>query len=229
MTPLYARDPAPVTATEFHLNGLRFWYDADAGQKTGAFLDQRANYAAAARHGFGEALDVCTYQGGFALHLARVCRSVTGVDVSQAALEVAERNLDANREALGGVEVEWVKADAFEFMRGQAEAGAEYDTIVLDPPAFAKSTARRRQRAPRLQGAEPAGLQHASAGRHPGDLLLLAPCFPPRSSSASSPRLQAMRAGACACSSAVAPRPITPVILTIPETEYLKCLVLRVE
>jgi 23S rRNA (cytosine1962-C5)-methyltransferase len=228
MTPLYARDPAPVTATEFHLNGLRFWYDADAGQKTGAFLDQCANYAAAARHGFGEALDVSTYQGGFALHLARVCRSVTGVDVSQAALEVAERNLDANREALGGVEVEWVKADAFEFMRGQAEAGAEYDTIVLDPPAFAKS---QRAAASALRGYKELNLQAFKMLR-PGGTLVTCSCSH-HVSAAEFERVVAEAAGDAGRRVRLLERRGAaadhPVILTIPETEYLKCLVLRVE
>ena len=79
---LYASADARLT-TEFSLNGLRFGYDASAGQKTGAFLDQRLNYAAAAgwisRSGRRQkALDICTYQGGFALHLAQVCERVTG-------------------------------------------------------------------------------------------------------------------------------------------------------
>ncbi len=97
--PLWVADPAhPAAATQFHLNGLAFHYDANAGQKTGAFLDQRTNYAAArewARRlgAIGRALDVCCYQGGFALHLAQVCRRVTGIDASRASLEVAERNL----------------------------------------------------------------------------------------------------------------------------------------
>src|SRR5579862_649238 len=103
--PLYVKGE-PVTRTVFRLNGLSFYYDAGAGQKTGAFLDQRENYAAAAHHAHGEALDVCTYQGGFALHLAKSCPRVTGVDVSRAALEVAEQNLAVNRDALKGGEVD---------------------------------------------------------------------------------------------------------------------------
>ena len=99
-----------IASTQFLLNGLKFHYDANAGQKTGAFLDQRANYAAAAewarrlgaanRGTTGRALDVCCYQGGFALHLAQVCNQVTGIDSSRASLEVAERNLEANRAQL---------------------------------------------------------------------------------------------------------------------------------
>ncbi|HEY0163630.1 MAG TPA: SAM-dependent methyltransferase, partial [Edaphobacter sp.] len=83
--PLYGDADAELTTT-FTINGTRFHYDASAGQKTGAFLDQRVNYAAAARHARGVGLDVCTYQGGFALHLAQSCDRVTGVDVSRAAL-----------------------------------------------------------------------------------------------------------------------------------------------
>jgi 23S rRNA (cytosine1962-C5)-methyltransferase len=71
---LYAKDTThPQLQTNFLLNGLRFTYDAASGQKTGAFLDQRLNYAAAAEHACGEALDICTYQGGFALHMAQRC------------------------------------------------------------------------------------------------------------------------------------------------------------
>jgi 23S rRNA (cytosine1962-C5)-methyltransferase len=136
---LYARSAEPVTSTVFRLNGLQFHFDATTGQKTGAFLDQRENYAAAARYAQGEALDVCTYQGGFALHLARTCRRVTGIDVSRAALEVAERNFEMNGAALGNAEVDWVEADAFDLLRDWSDAGTVYDTIVLDPPAFAKS------------------------------------------------------------------------------------------
>ena len=127
----------------FRINGLEYHFDAGAGQKTGAFLDQRLNYAAAAgwaeRLGkTGRALDVCTYQGGFALHLARVCEQVTGVDASRAALEVADRNLEINA-SLVRAETEWVEADAFELMRDWQDAGQRFDAIVLDPPAFAKT------------------------------------------------------------------------------------------
>jgi 23S rRNA (cytosine1962-C5)-methyltransferase len=107
---------APAT-TEFRLNGLRFGYDATAGQKTGAFLDQHLNYAAAARAvaasgRTGRALDVCTYQGGFALHLAKVCESVTGIDASRSALEVADRNLLLNPDLAARCAVDWIEADA---------------------------------------------------------------------------------------------------------------------
>ena len=131
----FRADPGRQRAsTVFTMNGVRFHYEALEGQKTGAFLDQRENYAAAARYAHGEALDVFCYQGGFALHLAQSCSKVTGVDSSRPALEVADRNA-----ALNGREIEWVEANAFDLLRDYADAGRRYDTIVLDPPAFAKS------------------------------------------------------------------------------------------
>ena len=136
--PLYSAEPIAQLRTIFHLNGLAFHYDANAGQKTGAFLDQRLNYAAASRYAHGEALDVCTYQGGFALHLARTCSQVTGIDASRAALEVAEENLEVNRHRIQAP-VEWIEANAFDLLRDWSTAGNTFDTVVLDPPAFAKS------------------------------------------------------------------------------------------
>src|SRR5207237_7617194 len=122
------------SSTVFSMNGVKFHYDAVGGQKTGAFLDQRENYAAAARYARGEALDVFCYQGGFALHMARTCEKVTGVDSSRPALEMAERNAGLN-----GREIEWIEANAFDLLRDYSDQGKKYDSIVLDPPAFAKS------------------------------------------------------------------------------------------
>ena len=131
------------SSTIFSMNGadanaVRFHYDGLAGQKTGAFLDQRENYAAAARYAHGKALDVFCYQGGFALHLAGKCSTVTGVDSSRPALEMADKNA-----ALNGREVEWIEANAFDLLRDYAGSGRQpaqkYDIVVLDPPAFAKT------------------------------------------------------------------------------------------
>ena len=116
------------------MNGVRFHYEGLEGQKTGSFLDQRENYAAAAQYGHGEALDAFCYQGGFALHLAAKCSSVTGVDSSRPALEIAEKNA-----ALNSCDVEWIEANAFDLLRDYAASNRRYDTIVLDPPAFAKT------------------------------------------------------------------------------------------
>ena len=126
--------PAAKTSTEFEMNGVRFHLDALGGQKTGAFLDQRENYRAAREYARGHALDVFCYQGGFALHLAESCEKVTGVDSSRPALEIAERNAGLN-----GREIDWIEANAFDLLRDYVAAGNRYDTIVVDPPAFAKS------------------------------------------------------------------------------------------
>src|SRR6202044_2135868 len=127
------------TSTIFTMNGIQFHFDALEGQKTGAFLDQRENYSAAAEYAHGEALDVFCYQGGFALHLAPKCSPVTGVDSSRPALEVAEQNAALNSGLLKGKEIEWIEANAFDLLKDYATSSRHYDTIVLDPPAFGKT------------------------------------------------------------------------------------------
>ncbi|MBV8673925.1 MAG: class I SAM-dependent rRNA methyltransferase, partial [Acidobacteriaceae bacterium] len=225
--PLHSR-AEPLMRTLFRINGLRFHYDVTAGQKTGAFLDQRENYAAAARHAHGQALDVFTYQGGFALHLARACPRVTGVDVSRSALEVAEQNLVANRDSLSGSEVDWIQADAFDLLRDWSDSGAVYDTIVLDPPAFAKS---KRAIGGALRGYKELNLRALKMLR-PGGTLVTCSCshhvsladFTAVLASAAGDARRRVRLlerrGASADH---------PVVLTIPETEYLKCLICQVE
>jgi 23S rRNA (cytosine1962-C5)-methyltransferase len=216
----------------FRLNGLKFHYDADSGQKTGAFLDQRMNYVAARDWAqklgaTGRALDVCTYQGGFALHLAQVCDAVTGIDASHASLEVAEQNLAANREHMKA-DVDWVAGDAFQILRDWSDAGEKFDTIVLDPPAFAK-TQRAVEGA--LRGYKELNLRALKMVK-PGGLLVTCSC----SHHVGWKDL----VGAVAAAASDAQRRVRilerrgaaldhPVVLNIPETEYLKCLVLEVE
>ena len=224
--PLYVRDKLQLQ-TQFLLNGLKFHYDAGAGQKTGAFLDQRENYAAAARYVHGDALDVCTYQGGFALHLARVCSRVTGVDVSRAALEVAEQNLAANRSALNA-EVDWVEANAFDLLRDWSLSGSAYDTIVLDPPAFAKS---KRAVEGALRGYKELNLRALQMLR-PGGVLVTCSCSHHVSLADFTAVVAAAAGDAGRCVRLIERRGAAadhPVILTIPETEYLKCLICVVE
>jgi 23S rRNA (cytosine1962-C5)-methyltransferase len=237
LEPLWAADTALPLSTEFRLNGLLFHYDANSGQKTGAFLDQRANYAAAAewarrmglanRDGGGRALDVCCYQGGFALHLAEVCAQVTGIDASRASLEVAERNLVANRSRLTA-QVEWVEGDAFQILRDWSETGEKFDTIVLDPPAFAKSL---RAVEGALRGYKELNLR-ALKMLSPGGLLVTCSC----SHHVGWTELEASVASAAADAhrrvrllERRGAAPDHPVVLNLPETEYLKCLVLEVE
>jgi 23S rRNA (cytosine1962-C5)-methyltransferase len=224
--PLYVRGELELK-TQFLLNGLRFHYDASSGQKTGAFLDQRENYAAAAQYARGEALDVCTYQGGFALHLARVCSRVTGVDVSRAALEVAEKNLIANQGAVKA-EVDWVEANVFDLLRDWSLSEAEYDTIVLDPPAFAKS---KRAVEGALRGYKELNLRALKMLR-PGGILVTCSCSHHVSLADFNAVVAAAAGDAGRRVRLIERRGAAsdhPVILTIPETEYLKCLICVVE
>ena len=213
------------TSTVFTINGLRFNFDAGAGQKTGAFLDQRLNYAAAARYARGVALDVCTYQGGFALHLAGACERVTGVDASRAALEVAERNRELNPQLKA--EVDWMEADAFELLREYEATGQRYDTIVLDPPAFAKT---KRAAEGAMRGYKELNLRAMKMLRAGGTLVTcscshhvsLAEFTEVVAAAASDAgrRVQVLETRGAA--------PDHPAVLTLPETSYLKCLICRV-
>jgi 23S rRNA (cytosine1962-C5)-methyltransferase len=227
--PLYSVGRSPQLTSVFTINGLRFHYDAGSGQKTGAFLDQRLNYAAAARYGRGTALDVCTYQGGFAIHLAQRCERVTGVDASRGALEVADRNLELNSEAKGGpgAKVDWIEADAFELLREYEANGDRYDTIVLDPPAFAKS---KRAAEGAMRGYKELNLR-AMKMLTPGGTLVTCSCshhvglaeFTEVVAAAASDagrRVQVLEIRGAA--------PDHPAVLTLPETSYLKCLICRV-
>lgn len=226
---LYAADAEhPLLSTDFLLNGLQFHFDANAGQKTGAFLDQRENYAAAARHAHGEALDVCTYQGGFALHLAQRCSRVTGVDISRAALEVAEKNLAANAKQLKGASVDWMEANAFDLLRDWSLSGAVYDTIVLDPPAFAKS---KRAVEGALRGYKELNLRAFKMLR-PGGTLVTCSCSHHVSLADFQQTVAAAAGDAGRRVRLIERRGAAadhPVVLTIPETEYLKCLICSVE
>jgi 23S rRNA (cytosine1962-C5)-methyltransferase len=230
---------APIT-TRFALNGLHFHYDAASGQKTGAFLDQRLNYAAAARAvqasaRRNKALDVCTYHGGFALHLAQVCAHVTGVDASRSALVAADRNLLLNPSLSERCEVDWLEADAFDYLRHLDDTARKstsaddlFDAIVLDPPAFAKS---KRAAEGALRGYKELNLR-ALRLLAPGGTLITNSCshhvslqeFTEILASAAADanrRVQLLETHAAA--------PDHPEVLTLPETRYLKCLICRVD
>jgi 23S rRNA (cytosine1962-C5)-methyltransferase len=224
--PLHAESPEMAkTTTIFTINGVRFHFDAGSGQKTGAFLDQRLNYAAAARHARGVALDVCTYQGGFALHLAQHCERVTGVDASRGALEVADRNRELNPELPAAVD--WIEADAFELLREYEATGQRFDTIVLDPPAFAKS---KRAAEGAMRGYKELNLRAMKMLR-PGGVLVTCSCshhvpleeftgVVAAAASDAGKRVQLLETRGAA--------PDHPAVLTLPETSYLKCLICRV-
>lgn len=217
------------TSTVFSMNAVQFKFEALAGQKTGAFLDQRENYAAAAQYAHGEALDVFCYQGGFALHLAAHCSPVCGVDSSRPALEVAEQNAELNHALLKdkGKEIEWIEANAFDLLKDYSSSGRRYDTIVLDPPAFAKS---KRDLDAALRGYKELNLRALKMLR-PGGVMITCSC----SYHVSSPEFVAMLADAARD----ARRTLRlvevrgqakdhPILLNIPETAYLKCIIASV-
>ena len=224
------RELAPTTTT-FTLNNIHFSYNAAAGQKTGAFLDQRLNYAAAAAHVRASsrtkrALDICTYQGGFALHLAEACDLVTGVDASRAALEAADHNLTLNPHLRA--ETDWIEADAFDLLRAYDTQQERFDAIVLDPPAFAKS---KRAAEGAARGYKELNLR-ALRMLQPGGTLITNSCshhvsledFTAIVSSAAADagrRVQLLETRNAA--------PDHPEVLTLPETSYLKCLICRVD
>jgi 23S rRNA (cytosine1962-C5)-methyltransferase len=207
---------------------LRFHYDALGGQKTGAFLDQRENYAAAERYARGSAMDVFCYQGGFALHLARVCSQVTGVDASRAALEAAEENFALNRDSLSAPEIEWIEGNAFDLLRDWSDAGRKFGTIVLDPPAFAKT---KRALSTALRGYKELNLR-ALKMLEPGGILVTCSCshhvtqddFLSMLSDATRDAHRRIRLLEVRGQSQD-----HPVVAGIPETAYLKCVIAYVE
>jgi len=215
------------TAATFTMNGVQFHFAALEGQKTGAFLDQRENYAAAAQYAQGEALDVFCYQGGFALHLAPRCSHVTAVDSSRPALEVADQNAALNQKLLGQNEIEWIEANAFDLLKDYAAANRRYDTIVLDPPAFAKT---KRDLDAALRGYKELNLRALKMLR-PGGILVTCSCsyhlgqadFLEMLSGAAldahrTLRLLEVRGQA----------QDHPILLNVPETSYLKCVIATV-
>jgi 23S rRNA (cytosine1962-C5)-methyltransferase len=201
------------------MNGLTFHVDLLHGQKTGIFLDQRENYLAAAKFAHGRALDCFTSSGGFALHLASRCEHVEAVDSSERALAAAERNRSANHLD----NVAFREADVFDLLSGQP-AGRRYDTVILDPPAFAKS----RKQLDRALGAYKEINLRALKVLNPGGILVSCSCSHHVS--------EAELLGVIAQAALDARRTLRvldrrtqakdhPILLTVPETHYLKCLI----
>src|SRR5271165_7053184 len=211
-------------STTFTLNRIQFHFDALEGQKTGAFLDQRENYAAAAQYAHGEALDVFCYQGGFALHLAPHCSQVTGVDSSRPALEVADQNAALNHVLLKEKEIEWIEANAFDLLKDYAATGKRYDTVVLDPPAFAKS---KRDLDAALRGYKELNLRALKMLR-PGGILVTCSCSYHIGASIF---LEMLASAACDARRTLRLVEVRgqakdhPILLNVPETAYLKCVI----
>lgn len=203
-------------------HGARYLAAPWDGQKTGAFLDQRDNRVVAAAIARGRALDCFSYHGSFAIHLAPRAESVVALDVSGDALRRAARNCELN----GLTNVELVEANAFEYLKAQQRARALYDTIVLDPPAFAKTRASVPSA---IRGYKEINLRAMRLLR-PGGILLTASC----SFHVTIPLfLEMLRSAAADSGRRIALRELRgqpldhPEILGIPETAYLKSAVLE--
>lgn len=216
---LYGEVPNEIVAQE---NGISFVYDLAGGQKTGGFLDQRENHWAARRYSRGEVLDCFSYQGGFALTVAGNCDHVEAIDMAPAAIAASRRNQELNRIS----NVTFREANAFDVLKEYDELDRRFDTVILDPPAFAKNrdsipAAQRGYKEINLRALKllkPGGfLITCSCSYHVSEALLL--------------QILAEAANDARKSIVVAERRTQaqdhPVLLTMPETLYLKCLVVR--
>jgi 23S rRNA (cytosine1962-C5)-methyltransferase len=211
---LYGSVPETVEVRE---HGVRYLAAPHTGQKTGAFLDQREARVLIGSVARGRALDVFSYHGSFALHVAQRAEQVRAVDASAAALARVRANAELN----GLVNIEPVEADAFDFLRDEEKRGARYDTIVLDPPAFAKN---RASLAGAIRGYRDINFR-AMKLLAPGGMLYTASC----SYHLTKPEfLSVIREAAAHSGRRMILRAMTgqptdhPEVLTIPETGYLK-------
>jgi 23S rRNA (cytosine1962-C5)-methyltransferase len=207
------------TSTIFTMNVVQFHFDSLEGQKTGAFLDQRENYAASAQYAHGDALDVFCYQGGFALHMASRCSHVTGVDSSRPALEVADKNATLNQR-----DIEWIEANASDLLKDYSASGQRYDTIVLDPPAFAKT---KRDLDAALRGYKELNLRALKMLR-PGGVLVTCSCSYHVGQADFLEMLAEAAGDAHRNLRLVEVRTQAkdhPILLNVPETGYLKCAI----
>ncbi|HXN26596.1 MAG TPA: class I SAM-dependent rRNA methyltransferase [Candidatus Acidoferrales bacterium] len=217
---LHGEVPAEVLAKE---NGITFVYDLAKGQKTGSFLDQRENHWAARRYASGEVLDCFSYQGGFALTVAEECEHVEGIDMGGAAVQAARRNQELN----AITNVTFREGNAFDVLKEYDEVGRRFQMVILDPPAFAKNrdsleAATRGYKEINLRALKilaPGGyLVTCSCSYHLSEALFL--------------QLIAEAANDSKKTVVVVERRTQaedhPILLTMPETHYLKALILKV-
>lgn len=216
---LYGEDPGELVCLE---NGLQFYYQPSRGQKTGAFLDQRENRAWAGKLSKGQALDCCCYAGAFALHMARNCDEVEAIDISSSAIEAAQRNAALNKITNIHFETE----NVFDRLRLLDNLKKRYDTIVLDPPAFAKN---RAHIAAALRGYKEINLR-ALRLLKPGGLLVSASCSQLIDEATFLNLITEAAADAGRKVQILQKRTQAqdhPFLLSMPETYYLKCLFMR--
>ena len=202
-------------------NGLQYDVDVRHGQKTGLFLDQRENREAAARYAKGRLLDCFSYHGGFALMLGKKCDDTLAFDISEQAIERVRQNAARN-----GVKVDARVGNVFDELRGMERTRQRFDTIVLDPPAFAKNKAAVEKA---LAGYKEINLR-ALKLLNPGGILVTCSCSYNVSEGAFAQIVYEASVDARAHVTVVEKRMQGrdhPVLLGVPETYYLKCLILR--
>jgi 23S rRNA (cytosine1962-C5)-methyltransferase len=215
-------DDGALDKIEINQHGTRFLVSPLAAQKTGAFLDQRENYLAAKAIARGRALDCFTFNGGFALHIAPQCESVLGIDISSDAIAAAERNARLNE--LDKVQFRW--ANVFDLLRELEAAGERYDTIILDPPAFTKSRATIKSGA---RGYKEINLR-ALKLLNRGGVLITCTCSYHISEQLFVEIIADAALDARRRLQIVEQRSQStdhPVLLGVPETHYLKCVIAR--
>ena len=215
-------DGAVPEWVEVHEHGVKYLAAPWEGQKTGAFLDQRENRAFIGNLARGRALDCFAYHGSFALHLARHAEHVVALDSSGPALERAKENFKLN----GRSNYELVEASAFDFLRERERAGDRFETIVLDPPAFAKTRASLSAAVRAYKEINLRGMRLLS----PGGLLFTASCSFHLSKALFLETLEAAAAdsGRRIVLRELRGQPVDhPEVLTIPETGYIKGALLQ--
>jgi 23S rRNA (cytosine1962-C5)-methyltransferase len=213
-------EPGEVIAED---NGVRFAYDLVGGQKTGGYLDQRENRAAALQYARGRLLDCFTYAGGFAITLARASESVLALDSSAEALATARRNQELN--GLGNIE--WREANCFDYLKAADQSAERFDTVVLDPPAFAR---HKSDLEGALRGYKELNLR-ALKILNRGGFLITCSCSYHVSEADFIETVAGAALDAHRSVQVVERRTQSrdhPILLTVPETHYLKCLILRV-
>jgi 23S rRNA (cytosine1962-C5)-methyltransferase len=207
---------------EVREGGVSYRVDPYHGQKTGLFLDQRENRVAAASYAHGRALDAFSYNGGFALALASVCTEVTAVDIS----EEAVARIAANAARNGAANVHAKAMNVFDELRELERTGERFDAIILDPPAFAKNKAAVPKA---LSGYKEINLR-ALKLLNPGGFLVSCSCSYNVSEAMFADVIASAVVDARAEVAVVEKRMQSrdhPVLMTVPETYYLKCFVLR--
>ena len=208
---------------EIAQHGVKFIVSPRASQKTGAFLDQRENYLAARRIAHGRALDCFTFNGGFALHIAGSCDNVIGIDISSEAVAAAERNAQLNNAG----NVTFQTANVFDALREMETAGERFDTIILDPPAFTRSRATVKSGA---RGYKEINLR-ALKLLNTGGVLISCTCSYHISEQMFLDLIADAALDARRRLQIVEKRGQSsdhPVLLGVPETHYLKCVIARV-